>query len=128
VTRSRFGASGAEKLCARVALPAWSCGPSTSPLGGMSLLDDLRGDTPLEVRRRRFFRFGATTSWFFCLVGAFGAVRTFRAAYSGERWTNYQGLPIGRSDLEHTARLFLAVALCSAIVGILMSRAWLKAR
>ena len=94
----------------------------------MALLDDLRGDTPLEARRRRFFRSGALTSWFVCVASAFGAVRTFRAAYSGERWTGYQGLPIGRSDLEHTAWLFIAVALCGAIIGIFMSRAWLKGR
>jgi hypothetical protein len=31
--RLRLGASGAKKLCARGACPAWSCGPSTSPLG-----------------------------------------------------------------------------------------------
>jgi hypothetical protein len=31
--RLRLGASGAGKLCARGVCLAWSCGPSTSPLG-----------------------------------------------------------------------------------------------
>jgi hypothetical protein len=31
--RLGLGASGAEKLCARGACPAWSSGLSTSPLG-----------------------------------------------------------------------------------------------
>jgi heme/copper-type cytochrome/quinol oxidase subunit 1 len=90
----------------------------------MSLLSDLRGDTPLPERRRRFVRMSTFVLWSFAIGFTLLVVRIYVAIESNEIWTDYRGLPIPESALRTDLLFFLALALLSTVGAMLWMRFW----
>ena len=119
VTHRRRG----KTVFARVAWLALLGGASTSPLEGMRVRKDLRGDVPLEERRRGLARF--VGFFLILLAGGFALTAMFIliALHSGKVWIIHGEIVTRTSMLAD-----LVFVLVGFIVTSLLAWYWYRVR
>ena len=90
----------------------------------MSFLSELRGDTPLLERKRRFVRMSTIVLWAFAVGSIFLVVRIYLALRWNEVWIDYRGLEIPHSALRTDLLFFLTLAVLSTVSAVLWMWFW----